>query len=723
MKELKLLSLLIFIFIIHNAFSQRNTQPCDSITKRAKSILNIEEAIKYSKNQLPFVDNNCKLILYDFIGAKYYESRKLDSSLVYYDKAIAIRESTNNIKKIANIYSLRGFLLTIKNQKEEAKNSLDKAKKILDNYPDSDNWQSYYSGRAKLADKNKEYEKAILFMDSTIVLYKRLKLESSLSTTYHNKGVYYLRLSNYEKAIESLMQALKIKEDNKMNPSTIANTLYLIGICNMRLKQPEKAIQKSKLTNSKYIRLLCYTEMGISARYLNNNDKAIQFLDSAQVIAKKSNDNARLSQIYKEKGMICLKNEKEFAKAEEFLTNAYTIGKTSSQHLVTVSSINGIIELYLKKKQYGKVKRYLEDLKETISHNDVAYSKEAMHKYYSEYYEHTGKPNLALQHLKKYHKIKDSISNSEVKAKVADLEKKYETQKKELAIANLTEEKKQQEFKIQKAETRKNLYLIATLFLLVALSLGVWAFIKLRKQRKELMTMNQVKNRFFSIIAHDLRGMILPFQRSGKILKHHIEKGNYDKTIVLSQALEANSERLSNTLDNLLNWSLKQLNGYKMNPVLLSVQEELKEIVSGYEQQARYKQIDIEIVAEEAIQIVFDKGAFHVIFRNLIGNALKYTEKGKIQISCQKKDGNLVCSVSDTGVGMTTEQLNSLFNIENKYTTKGTQGEQGSGLGLNLVHRFIEMNNGNIKVSSEKANGTQFELKIPTVIEPELDLN
>ncbi|RKM96356.1 sensor histidine kinase, partial [Aquimarina sp. BL5] len=223
----------------------------------------------------------------------------------------------------------------------------------------------------------------------------------------------------------------------------------------------------------------------------------------------------------------------------------------------------------------------------------------------------------------------------------------------------------------------------------------------------------QVKNRLFSIIAHDLRGMIIPFQRSGKILKYHINKGNHEKTIELSQALEQNSESLSNMLDNLLNWSLGQMNGYKMNLQTMSISEELNDIVLGYEQQAAYKKTKIDLKYEEDLWVNLDKGAFHVIFRNLIGNALKYTEGGNIRIEFTSEDDMFLCSITDTGVGMSQDQLEHLFSLEEKKSTIGTQGEKGTGLGLNLVYRFIKMHKGTIQVSSEKRIGTRFDLKFP----------
>jgi len=373
-----------------------------------------------------------------------------------------------------------------------------------------------------------------------------------------------------------------------------------------------------------------------------------------------------------------------------------------------ISALDGMAKINLKKKKYRESKKYIDLLEKQTELSKILIFKKALHYYKSDYYENTGKSEKALIHLKKFHSIKDSIANGEVKTKVAKLEKKYETKKKELNIVKLIKEKEEQQLVVQKAKAQQNLYLLAAGFLLLLLGIGAWAFRKLRKQQKELSETNQVKNRLFSIIAHDLRGMMIPFQRSGKILKHHIDKGNHQKTIELSQALEQNSESLSNMLDNLLNWSLEQMNGYKMNPEKISISEELSKIIEGYEQQATYKKTKIELKSTEDIAIYMDKGAFHVIFRNLIGNALKYTEEGNIRIAFKNENDLFTCSVMDTGIGMDPTQLENLFTLEEKKSTVGTKGEKGTGLGLNLVYRFIRMH-----VSSEKRLGSRFDIKIP----------
>ena len=136
-------------------------------------------------------------------------------------------------------------------------------------------------------------------------------------------------------------------------------------------------------------------------------------------------------------------------------------------------------------------------------------------------------------------------------------------------------------------------------------------------------------------------------------------------------------------------------------------------IKTNFHQQAEFKNTKINIVNEEEIALNIDKGAFHIIFRNLIGNALKYTENGTIRIELKRELNLLKCTIIDTGIGMDKELAETLFTKDANESHIGTKGEKGTGLGLGLVSRFVKMNKGEITVSSEKRVGTKFYLNFP----------
>ncbi|WP_299220811.1 tetratricopeptide repeat-containing sensor histidine kinase [uncultured Aquimarina sp.] len=719
MKTHKTTFILIALFtcFINKANSQENT--CIELNKQIDTITNLDTLLKIYKRTAPKISLYCRMKNYMAQGTVYRRKRELDSSLYYYDKAILLAKKINSEEQLSRGYSKKAYVYLKQGKFDKANVLLKQSRQLLSKYPKSDVWGAYYTAKRDVALKKSDYNLAIKYVDSNIVLGRRINDTSDLSISYHNKGYYYLKLSDYESAAKNLLYSIELKEKTN-DLDYISTSYYVLGACYTRWEQYEtanryfqKGILQAKKDDDKDLLMVIYLRLGMSKRKLDKTQEALKIIDSGLDIARKFNSKIQLAEGFSEKGRVYFENLKEYETAQSYFFKAYKYAEESNDNLTLYDCIEDMLTIHFHYKDYKNVEKFLSKLKDVNERIDTKHHSFKLYKYYSDYYEKIGKSKLALEYLKKYHVIKDSISNQQVQTQVANLEKKYDTKKKELKIVTLNKQRDEQKEIAQKAKAQQNLYLAAAGFLLLILGVGFWAFRKLRKQQKELVSINQVKNRLFSIIAHDLRGMIIPFQRSGKILKYHIDKGNHEKTIELSKALEQNSDSLSNMLDNLLNWSLEQMNGYKMNPQTISINEQLSEIISGYKQLASYKKTKIDLKYEEDLWINLDKGAFHVIFRNLIGNALKYTEEGNIRIEFTSEDDMFLCSITDTGVGMSQDQLENLFTLEEKESTIGTQGEKGTGLGLNLVYRFIKMHKGAIQVSSEKRIGTRFDLNFP----------
>ncbi|MHA7059035.1 ATP-binding protein [Aquimarina sp. M1] len=716
---------IVFIFFVSiNIYSQSEKEYCKQWRKEIDTISSLNKQFEFGKKIVSSIEDPlCKTEIYIYLGETIFTiEQKIDSALYFYDKAIIIGKKNNAENLLSVAYSQKAHLLIEDNRYSEALELLQKSRNILVKFAKSEHWKSYYQSHARLAQKKSDFQRALLYKDSTIAILKIHNDSVNLPNIIAEKGNYYLQLSDYENATNNLLLAIELKEKQE-NSEQLESLYHALGVSYLWWGQYEKAkknleisISKANESNYYYVSMIGYLRLAKAYRKLNQFEKGINAIDSSLTMAENFKYNSVIAEGLNEKGFIYVDNLKQYNKAENSFIKAYEILKKSNNNGALYSSLQGLVVVYHDTNRRTQEKQTLDELNTvTEKINSLPYSQQ-LHKHYSEYYEKVNDYSSSLNHLKKYYSIKDSISNKEIKAKVADLEAKYDTKNKELEIVNLNQEKKEQQQIAKQAEAKQYLYLLVAGFLLFLLGIGAWAFRKLRKQQKELTSTNQIKNHLFSIIAHDLRGMIVPFQRSGKILKYHIDKGNHEKTIELSQALEQNSESLSNMLDNLLNWSLEQMNGYKMNPEKISVEAQLSEIITGYKEQATYKKTTITLKHKEDLCIDFDKGAFHVIFRNLIGNALKYTEKGSICIEFASKNDLFLCSVTDTGVGMSQDQLEHLFTLEEKESAVGTQGEKGTGLGLNLVYRFIKMHHGTIEVSSEKRIGTRFDLRIPVKI-------
>ncbi|MBQ4821219.1 HAMP domain-containing sensor histidine kinase [Aquimarina sp. MMG016] len=725
-------TIIIVLFFMPLSYAQKEKDLCASWQEQADDIADLDKRMNHNTSYIYKVSDKCKVKVYVDLGIVYLNKLKVDSSLYYIDKAIALGQNINAEEELVLAYTEKCNILISKNEHTQVEDLLKKSRKLLKNYPNSSAWIHYYDKKGYVEYGKSEYYNALEYMDSTIIAAKRSNSFKEINQTYEHKGVLYMRLNEYEKAAENFILSIESKEEHGIFRD-LSGTYRYLGSCFFELKQYDtakkyilKAIEFGETNNNDFALLIGYARLATYNRYMNLNDESEIAVNKAIELAKKTKTDKHISVALEEKGFLYFYNYKDYDQAEKYFEEAYQAAKRTEQLRPVYKTLQSLIALYIEKKDATKLRMYLDELEQIVKETPKPNYKVHLQKVYSNYYEIINQPKKALFYLKSYYSLQDSISNKEVFTKVAALEKQYDTKKKELEIVNLNQEKKEQEQIVQQATLRQRLYLLASIFLLFLLVVGTWTFIKLRKQKTELVNTNQVKNRLFSIIAHDLRGMIIPFQRSGKILKHHIDKGNHERTIELSNEIEKNSESLSNMLDNLLNWSLEQMNGYKMNPEKILIKTQLKEIIKGYEQEAAYKNTKINLKYEEDIAVKLDKGAFHVIFRNLIGNALKYTEDGNIRVEFKKDFNTLLCSVIDTGVGMSEKQLEHLFTIEEEKSTVGTRGEKGTGLGLNLVYRFVKMNNGIIKVSSDKRIGTRFDLSFPIseifTIEQEDDL-
>lgn len=718
-----------FLIVGYNLGFTQSKVNCDNWSKNLSKIISLEEQLHYCNTTLATVDTNCKIEIYNKIAEIYSDNVKEDSTIYYFDKASQLAKKQKEKELLADSYSRKAnFLITLQ-KTEEAKLLLEQAKELLNQYPKSKKRIGYYTAMASLSNYESNYLDAIKYNDSNIAIAKYNTLENVIPDSYHNIGLYYFELSDYEKAAKNLLLSVKLKEKSKEND--IGNTYYILGCCYERWEQYDtaikyfnKAIAHSNEQKNYNVSMRTYIRLSKSNRNLKLYDDAKKAIDSAINLAKKIDLKDQYAEAITEKGWLYLQNYKDTLKAEKIFLDGHQAALISNNQSTLFFNLQSLLLLYYAKKEFKKAEPYLDIFERAATAcNTLGHTREK-HNFFYKYYEGIGDYKEAFSHLKDSYKIKDSINNVAIQTKVADLEKKYDTQKKELEIINLEKEKAAQNVLIEKAEFKQGVFLFLALLLITLLLIGYWIFRKIKLQNEalaiaqkqlklsneKLIDLNTVKNRLFSIIAHDLRSMLIPFQRSGKLLKYFIDHNEEDNAIKIANELEKNSNNLSNMLDNLLSWSLNQMNGYSHNPVILSVKSELQEILDGYEQQAIYKQTKLELKFEKDAKVKFDKGAFHVIFRNLIGNALKYTEKGSIRISFEKDFDSLKFYIVDTGVGMTKEQIEKVFQLEKNKTTIGTQGEKGTGIGLNLVYRFVKMNHGTIVVSSEKRIGTQFEL-------------
>jgi len=242
----------------------------------------------------------------------------------------------------------------------------------------------------------------------------------------------------------------------------------------------------------------------------------------------------------------------------------------------------------------------------------------------------------------------------------------------------------------------------------------------LLESETKLKESNLSKDRFFSIISHDLRSPFNQIIGATELLISKIDE--YDKRMIKKFLILLNEEAVQSfrLLENLLQWSKNQRGLIQFEPKPLFVEKLLKEVMSVLEQIAGKKEISFEFIFPADMHIYADKEMLSTILRNLISNAIKFTsQKGKIIVSASEKmdytiqQSYVEFCVADNGIGIPENDLLKLFNLTESYNSKGTYNESGTGLGLLLCKEFVEQHNGRIWAESTPGVGSQFKFTLP----------
>ena len=311
----------------------------------------------------------------------------------------------------------------------------------------------------------------------------------------------------------------------------------------------------------------------------------------------------------------------------------------------------------------------------------------------------------ALEYFKEFHNYRNELINSDMVERVKDWQ------------ITLDNQKKDEEIKLQKARTR-NLIIIVSIVLALAAWI-VYSNTQIRKvkkqlenQNRELDELNATKDKFFSIIAHDLRSPMIGLQGVGQKLEYFIKKERPEKLLEMGSKIDQSIDQLNHLLNNLLNWATSQVGGVPHHPDATDLAFLVNENIKLYQSLAESKEVTVTSQIEGLFAHV-DANAISTVIRNLLSNAIKFTPKGgEVTISGEPVDGFSKIIISDEGNGMDNEQLENLFSGSLK-SSRGTSSEKGFGLGLKLCKEFVEKNLGRIEVQSTLGKGTRFMVYLP----------
>ena len=395
------------------------------------------------------------------------------------------------------------------------------------------------------------------------------------------------------------------------------------------------------------------------------------------------------------------------------------------------SVLNNIGALYHDQQQFDKA---IENLKQALDYARTAGSNEEIKNALfnlSSAYKGVGQFQEALRYKDDYDGIAVMIKEEEDLRELVAQQAESELGVRESQVSNLEEAGRQKQLEIE-SQKEVQLYLLGIIALGgVVVLMILFLYIsnkrssrklkiinqKVQEQNLQLQELNATKDKFFSIISHDLKGPLNSLTSFSGLLINHTDSLSKDEIQLLAKDLDKSVKNLFNLLENLLEWSRSQTGNIEFKGESFDVSSLLELNKQLLEPQAQTKGISIVNSNNQSCLVNVHKHSINTVIRNLVSNAIKFTPAGgKITLTLAVTNGKVKISVSDTGVGMSQEVLAKLFRIDTKITTKGTADEKGTGLGLILCKDFVEKNGGTIWVESVVGKGSTFHFTLPAEV-------
>lgn len=391
-------------------------------------------------------------------------------------------------------------------------------------------------------------------------------------------------------------------------------------------------------------------------------------------------------------------------------------------------SYNHVGAMYYQQKNYQRAIANLQlALKSARDAQDQAQILKS-YEYLSVSFKELGDYKKAWEYKDQQQLLQEFIQNDRNEHQLLERQNRYEIEKKESRIDQLEVLKAQREKEFQTQKKLRNF-----LFLLVGLSVVVAALVlylylvkrrsnkvleaahtMMHQQNQKLQELNATKDKFFSIISHDLKGPLNSLTSFSGLLLNHTDSLSKEEIQMLAKDLDKSVKNLFALLENLLEWSRSQTGNIEFKPEPFDLGAVVEENRALLKAQAQAKHITLVNDSAGAWPVHAHKNSINTVVRNLISNAIKFTpDGGQITAHVKRDNGHVVVSIADNGVGMSAEVMQKLFRIEAKHSTKGTADEKGTGLGLILCREFVEKNGGKIWVESEEGKGSVFSFSVP----------
>ena len=521
------------------------------------------------------------------------------------------------------------------------------------------------------------YIKSLDYANRALELTKKIKSKEDIAISLNRVGRIQYFLSNYDKSINYFLESLKIREEignNKAVAQSYNNLgviyLYLANF-NKALEYLQKAWDASEGVEDEMFTIKLSNNLGIVYMNLANYDKALEYYQKTLNNSIETNNKKMEGTCLNNIGIVYWYLE-DYNKALEYYLNAVKKSENIGDKWSVSNTSRNIGEVYIKLQDYNNSLLYLNTGLKIAEEIDSKHLIKDCYVTFSELYYAKGSYKKAYEYHQLYSKIKDSIFSEETGKNIAEMEVKFETVKKEKEIEILEKENEINILKLKKHKIQRNLLIVSSLFILFSIIILYSRFLlkkktndqlkiaikKISKSEAELKKSNTAKDKFFTIISHDLKG---PFNSLLGISELLIKKAKeYDKEKILkfSNAVNTSARDLYNLVENLLLWGRTQAGNLQNNPEKVDLRKLVIDNISVLKSSAEKKNIILYHEIPENTYIYVDIDIVSMVIRNLISNALKFTNSGgKISVVSVEKDNLVEISVIDTGIGISEETI------------------------------------------------------------------
>ncbi len=535
-----------------------------------------------------------------------------------------------------------------------------------------------------------EYDEAYYYFTQSYRTARAIDDSLRMTIALHNVGRVFKELGQYDRALSHLNLSLGLsREINDIEG--VPYSLDEIGDVMLRKGEYDSAfiilLRSLALTRQQNIFVLeprTLSKLATVHLHSRNYSKALAYYDTTFKSHQKTGNNFGMAEVELGRGQVFLHQDR-YDEAMTSINRSLTLAKKSNARILEIRVYQALSRLYELKSDFRQ----------------------------------------SLEYFKQFKQLEDSLFSHDMQEKLLRDQIRFETQDKDTEIAALNEERDMKNDTIKKQEFVRNI-LVVVMALSVILLATVYRSGRRRRQintlllrhqqemetrSEELERLNQVKDKFFSIISHDLRS---PINALAGLLDL-LDKGAV-KPQELSRHIHELKSRFNHTrtlLNNLLDWTLLQMDKLNLQASRIDIQKIVDENIQllgsvSNKQILLHNRVPLNTIGYA------DSNTINLVIRNLMTNAIKFTnDGGEVAIGAQEKETEWLVTVEDNGVGINEGVLKILFDKTAPYTTRGTANEKGTGLGLILCKEFVEKNGGKIQVQSQVGKGSKFSFTVP----------